>query len=70
MTEVGETAIRVDSLIQEATDFEKLCNCDLDTATSVIDDGKKIKSIKCVYLDARGSVVTTKKKHHCHRPIC
>lgn len=42
MTEVGETAIRVDSLIQDATDFEKLCNCDLDTASSVIDDGKEI----------------------------
>lgn len=43
MTEVGETAIRVDSLLQEAGDFEKLCNCDLDTATSVIDDGNILK---------------------------
>ncbi|XP_035444630.1 guanine nucleotide exchange factor DBS isoform X2 [Spodoptera frugiperda] len=42
MTEVGETANRVDSLLQEAGDFEKLCNCDLDTATSVIDDGEKL----------------------------
>ncbi|CAG9796804.1 unnamed protein product [Diatraea saccharalis] len=42
MTEVGETANRVDSLIQEAVDFEKLCNCDLDTASSVIDDGEKL----------------------------
>lgn len=39
MTEVGETASRVDSLLQEAGDFEKLCNCDLETAASVIDDG-------------------------------
>ncbi|CAH2989559.1 unnamed protein product [Chilo suppressalis] len=42
MTEVGETANRVDNLIQEAMDFEKLCNCDLDTASSVIDDGEKL----------------------------
>ncbi|XP_047985219.1 guanine nucleotide exchange factor DBS-like isoform X2 [Leguminivora glycinivorella] len=42
MTEVGETASRVESLIQEAIDFEKLCNCDLDTAASVIDDGEKL----------------------------
>lgn len=40
MTEVGETASRVESLIQDANDFEKLCNCDLETAASVIDDGK------------------------------
>lgn len=39
MTEVGETASRVDNLIQEANDFEKLCNCDLDTASTVIEDG-------------------------------
>ncbi|GBP44619.1 Probable guanine nucleotide exchange factor MCF2L2 [Eumeta japonica] len=39
MTEVGETASRVESLIREAVDFEKLCNCDLDTAQKVIDDG-------------------------------
>lgn len=39
MTEVGETASRVESLLEEANDFEKLCNCDLDTASSVIDDG-------------------------------
>ncbi|KPI91814.1 Guanine nucleotide exchange factor DBS [Papilio xuthus] len=42
MTEVGETASRVDSLIQEANDFEKLCNCDLDTASTVIDDGETL----------------------------
>ncbi|XP_012551107.1 guanine nucleotide exchange factor DBS isoform X2 [Bombyx mori] len=42
MTEVGETASRVESLIQEAHNFEKLCNCDLDTASSVIDDGDKL----------------------------
>lgn len=39
MTEVGETAIRVESLIEEANDFEKLCNCDLNSASSVIDEG-------------------------------
>lgn len=39
MTEVGETANRVDNLLQEAGDFEKLCNCDLETASTVIDDG-------------------------------
>ncbi|CAB3240276.1 unnamed protein product [Arctia plantaginis] len=42
MTEVGETASRVDSLLQEAGDFEKLCNCDLETATSVIEDGETL----------------------------
>ncbi|XP_068627025.1 guanine nucleotide exchange factor DBS-like isoform X4 [Battus philenor] len=42
MTEVGETAVRVESLMQEANDFEKLCNCDLDTASSVIEDGEKL----------------------------
>ncbi|KAI8438172.1 hypothetical protein MSG28_010793 [Choristoneura fumiferana] len=42
MTEVGETASRVESLIQDANDFEKLCNCDLETAASVIDDGEKL----------------------------
>ncbi|XP_072946179.1 guanine nucleotide exchange factor DBS-like isoform X2 [Epargyreus clarus] len=42
MTEVGETASRVESLILEANDFEKLCNFDLDTASSVIDDGEKL----------------------------
>ncbi|CAK1601730.1 unnamed protein product [Parnassius mnemosyne] len=42
MTEVGETAIRVESLIQETNDFEKLCNCDLNTASSVIDDGETL----------------------------
>ncbi|KAJ2947678.1 hypothetical protein O0L34_g9443 [Tuta absoluta] len=42
MTEVGETASRVDSLIQEAGDFEQLCNCDLNTASSVIEDGEKL----------------------------
>ncbi|KPJ09389.1 Guanine nucleotide exchange factor DBS [Papilio machaon] len=36
MTEVGETASRVESLIQEANDFEKLCNCDLDTASQLL----------------------------------
>lgn len=39
MTEVGETANRVDSLIQEANEFEKLCNCDLDSASTVIEEG-------------------------------
>lgn len=39
MTEVGETAIRVDDLIQEANEFEKLCNSDLDAASAVIDEG-------------------------------
>lgn len=43
MTEVGETANRVENLIQEANDFEKLCNCDLDTASSVVEDGKYLK---------------------------
>ncbi|XP_053614201.1 guanine nucleotide exchange factor DBS-like isoform X2 [Plodia interpunctella] len=42
MTEVGETANRVENLIQEATDFEKLCTCDLETANAVIDDGEKL----------------------------
>ncbi|XP_026320244.1 guanine nucleotide exchange factor DBS-like isoform X5 [Hyposmocoma kahamanoa] len=42
MTEVGETAIRVENLIQEANDFEKLCNCDLNTASSVVEDGEKL----------------------------
>ncbi|KAJ0182717.1 hypothetical protein K1T71_002086 [Dendrolimus kikuchii] len=42
MTEVGETANRVDNLIQEANDFEKLCNCDLETASSVIEDGENL----------------------------
>ncbi|XP_026759073.2 guanine nucleotide exchange factor DBS-like isoform X4 [Galleria mellonella] len=42
MTEVGETASRVESLIQEACDFEKLCNCDLTTAKEVIDDGEQL----------------------------
>ncbi|XP_075969433.1 guanine nucleotide exchange factor DBS-like isoform X3 [Anticarsia gemmatalis] len=42
MTEVGETASRVDNLLQEAGDFEKLCNCDLETATSVIEDGETL----------------------------
>ncbi|XP_013149470.1 PREDICTED: guanine nucleotide exchange factor DBS-like isoform X3 [Papilio polytes] len=42
MTEVGETANRVENLIQEANDFEKLCNCDLDTASTVIDDGETL----------------------------
>lgn len=40
MTEVGETASRVENLIQEANDFEILCNCDLDTASSVVEDGR------------------------------
>lgn len=44
MTEVGETASRVDNLIQETNDFEQLCNCDLDTASKVIDDGQCIDS--------------------------
>ncbi|XP_026497163.1 guanine nucleotide exchange factor DBS-like isoform X2 [Vanessa tameamea] len=42
MTEVGETAVRVDGLIQEANEFEKLCNCDLDAALSVIEEGEKL----------------------------
>ncbi|KOB78162.1 putative MCF.2 cell line derived transforming sequence-like protein [Operophtera brumata] len=42
MTEVGETAGRVENLIQEANDFEILCNCDLGTASSVIEDGDKL----------------------------
>ncbi|XP_045447310.1 guanine nucleotide exchange factor DBS-like [Melitaea cinxia] len=42
MTEVGETAIRVDDLIQEANEFEKLCNSDLDAASAVIDEGEKL----------------------------
>ncbi|XP_037298552.1 guanine nucleotide exchange factor DBS isoform X6 [Manduca sexta] len=42
MTEVGETASRVESLISEASDFEKICNCDLDTASAVIDDGETL----------------------------
>ncbi|XP_049873150.1 guanine nucleotide exchange factor DBS-like isoform X2 [Pectinophora gossypiella] len=42
MTEVGETASRVENLIQEAGDFEKLCNCDLNTASAVIEDGEKL----------------------------
>lgn len=46
MTEVGETASRVESLIQEANDFEKLCNCDLDTASAVIEDGKQINNTR------------------------
>ncbi|CAH0724629.1 unnamed protein product, partial [Brenthis ino] len=44
MTEVGETANRVDSLIQEANEFEKLCNCDLDSASTVIEEGEKLMS--------------------------
>ncbi|XP_041975646.1 guanine nucleotide exchange factor DBS-like isoform X3 [Aricia agestis] len=40
MTEVGETVNRVESLIQEAKDFEKLCNSDLDAASAVIDEGE------------------------------
>ncbi|XP_069362946.1 guanine nucleotide exchange factor DBS-like isoform X3 [Maniola hyperantus] len=40
MTEVGETANRVENLIEEANDFEKLCNCDLNSASSVIDEGE------------------------------
>lgn len=44
MTEVGETASIVDNLIQDANDFEKLCNCDLDTASSVIEDGRYLKT--------------------------
>lgn len=39
MTEVGETANRVDNLIQEANDFEKVCNSDLDNASTVIEEG-------------------------------
>ncbi|XP_046961599.1 guanine nucleotide exchange factor DBS-like isoform X4 [Vanessa cardui] len=42
MTEVGETAVRVDGLIQEANEFEKLCNCDLDAASAVIEEGEKL----------------------------
>ncbi|XP_038207583.1 guanine nucleotide exchange factor DBS-like isoform X6 [Zerene cesonia] len=42
MTEVGETANRVDGLLEEASEFEKLCNCDLDAASLVIDEGEKL----------------------------
>ncbi|XP_050674224.1 guanine nucleotide exchange factor DBS-like isoform X3 [Leptidea sinapis] len=42
MTEVGETANRVDDLIEEANNFEKMCNCDLDAATVVIEEGEKL----------------------------
>ncbi|CAK1544492.1 unnamed protein product [Leptosia nina] len=42
MTEVGETANRVDGLIQEVTDFQKLCTCDLDAASCVIVEGEKL----------------------------
>ncbi|KAG7310761.1 hypothetical protein JYU34_003572 [Plutella xylostella] len=42
MTEVGETAGRVENLIKEANDFEKLCECDLGTASGVIEDGEKL----------------------------
>ncbi|XP_045524670.1 guanine nucleotide exchange factor DBS-like isoform X2 [Pieris brassicae] len=42
MTEVGETANRVDGLIHEANDFEQLCNGDLEAASSVIDEGETL----------------------------
>nr|XP_032528724.1 guanine nucleotide exchange factor DBS-like isoform X1 [Danaus plexippus plexippus] len=40
MTEVGETANRVQTLLQEAIEFEKQCNNDLDAASLVIDEGE------------------------------
>lgn len=57
MTEVGETASRVESLIQDANDFEKLCNCDLETAASVIDDGKKFFSYIGLYCNESRSIL-------------
>lgn len=39
MTEVGETALRVDTLIKETIAFEKICTLDLARADEIVQVG-------------------------------
>ncbi|XP_049825269.1 guanine nucleotide exchange factor DBS-like isoform X2 [Aethina tumida] len=46
MTEIGETASRVDTLIKETVAFEKLCLVDIERAEEVISSGQHLITIK------------------------
>lgn len=47
MTEIGETANRVDVLIKETTSFQKLCAVDIDRAEEVIASGQLLLKTRC-----------------------
>lgn len=40
MTEIGETADRIDTLIRETVAFQKMCNMDIERAEEVIASGQ------------------------------
>lgn len=42
MTEVGETASRVDALIKEINAFEKICLSDVSHAEEIVQAGKAL----------------------------
>ncbi|XP_044741334.1 guanine nucleotide exchange factor DBS-like isoform X4 [Chrysoperla carnea] len=46
MTEIGETVNRVDTLIQETTDFQKVCLYDIDRAEELVSTGQQLLQIK------------------------
>lgn len=50
MTEIGETVVRVDTLIKETKAFQKICQGDIERAEEVISAGKIFISRNCILL--------------------
>lgn len=50
MTEIGETVLRVDTLIKETKLFQTLCNSDIERAEEVVATGKNVKKFIIIYL--------------------
>ncbi|XP_037929006.1 guanine nucleotide exchange factor DBS-like, partial [Teleopsis dalmanni] len=49
MTEIGESVIRVDSLIQETEEFQKFIFADVQRAVDIIEAGQKLIGLRGVY---------------------
>lgn len=46
MTEIGETVVRVDTLIRETKSFQKICDTDIERAEEVISTGQQLISAR------------------------
>ncbi|XP_055838288.1 guanine nucleotide exchange factor DBS isoform X2 [Episyrphus balteatus] len=49
MTEIGETVVRVDTLIKETKAFQKMCETDIERAEQVISAGQQLIGIRGAY---------------------
>lgn len=49
MTEIGESVLRVEYLINETEEFQKLCNLDIEKANEVIAAGQQLIGSRGVY---------------------